>query len=65
MALLVLFYDENNKKVICNYSLDGSDLMLKKGYENEELNEENIIKNMVFISARKIINIEFFIFDNL
>ena len=59
VALLVLFYDENNKKVICNYSLDGSDLMLKKGYENEELNEENIIKNMVFISARKIINIEF------
>ena len=34
-------------------------LYLKKDNENEEFNEENIIKNFVFSSARKVIKIEF------
>ena len=34
-------------------------LYLKKDNENEEFNEENIIKNIVFSSARKVIKIEF------
>ena len=59
VAMMVKFYDGKNKSVIAGYSLDGDDFMLKKGYENEELNEENIIKNFVFIAARKVIKIEF------
>ena len=42
--MMIKFYDEKNKRSISNYSLDGDDFMLKKGYEKEELNEENIIK---------------------
>ena len=57
--MIVKFYDEKNKLGIVEYSLDGDDFMLKKGYENEELNEENIIKNFVVIAARKVIKIEF------
>ena len=57
--MMVKFYDEKNKLGIAGYSLDGDDFMLKKGYENGELNEENIIKNFVFIAARKVIKIEF------
>lgn len=56
--MMIKFYDEKNKCSIANYSLDGGDFMLKKGYEKEELNEENIIKNFVFIAARKVIKIE-------
>ena len=59
VAMMIKFYDEKNKCVIGGYSLDGDDFMLKKGYENEEFNEENIIKNFVFIAARKVIKIEF------
>ena len=51
IAMMIKFYDEKNKCVIGGYSLDGDDFMLKKGYENEEFNEENIIKNIVFSSA--------------
>ena len=58
VAMMIKFYDEKNKCSIANYSLDGDDFMLKKGYEKEELNEENIIKNFVFIAARKVIKIE-------
>ena len=59
VAMIVKFYDEKNKLGIVEYSLDGDDFMLKKGYENEELNEENIIKNFVVIAARKVIKIKF------
>ena len=59
VAMIIKFYDEKNKLGIVKYSLDGDDFMLKKGYENEELNEENIIKNFIFIAARKVIQIEF------
>ena len=58
VALAIKFYDEENKKAISGYKFDGGDFMLKKGYENEEINVENIIKNMVMIAARNIINIE-------
>ena len=59
VAMIIKFYDEKNKLGIVKYSLDGEDFMLKKGYQNEELNEENIIKNFIFIAARKVIQIEF------
>ena len=32
--------------------------MLLKGFENGEINEDNIIKNLIMISARKLITIE-------
>ena len=32
--------------------------MLLKGFENDEINEENIIKRLIMISARKLITIE-------
>ena len=59
VAMIITFYDEKNGIGIADYSLDGDDFMLKKGYEKEELSEENIIKNFVFIAARKVIKIEF------
>ena len=64
VAMMIKFYDDKNKRSIAGYSLDGDDFMLKKGYEKEELNETNIIKNFVFIAARKVINIEFEEFKN-
>ena len=59
VAMIITFYDEKNGIGIADYSLDGDDFMLKKGYEKEELSEENIIKNFAFIAARKVIKIEF------
>ena len=39
--------------------------MLKKGFENLEINNENIINNMIFIAARNLINIEFNEYKNI
>ena len=58
VALAIKFYDEKNKNAISGYKFDGGDFILKKGYENYEINEENIIKNMIVIAARKLIQIE-------
>ena len=58
IALVIKLYDEKNKKGISRWRFDGGDFMLLKGFENEEINESNIIKNLIMISARKLITIE-------
>ena len=58
IALMIKLYDEKNKKGISKWRLDGGDFMLLKGFEDDEINEENIIKRLKMISARKLINIE-------
>lgn len=58
IALVVKLYDENNKKGISKWRFDGGDFMLLKGFEKEEINEENILKKLLMISARKLITIE-------
>ena len=59
IALVVKLYDEKNKKGISKWRFDGGDFMLLKGFEKEEINEENILKKLLMISARKLITIEF------
>jgi hypothetical protein len=59
IALVVKLYDEKNKKGISKWRFDGGDFMLLKGFEKEEINEENILKKLLLISARKLITIEF------
>jgi len=58
IALVIKLYDEKNKKGISRWRFDGGDFMLLKGFENGEINEDNIIKNLIMISARKLITIE-------
>ena len=58
IALVVKLYDEKNKKGISRWRFDGGDFMLLKGFEEDEINEENIIKRLILISARKLISIE-------
>ena len=58
IALVIKFYDEKNKKGISRWRFDGGDFMLLKGFENEEINEENIMKKLIMIAARKFIDIE-------
>ena len=59
IALVVKLYDEKNKRGISKWRFDGGDFMLLKGFEKEEINEENILKKLLMISARKLITIEF------
>ena len=58
IALAIKLYDEENKKGVSKWRFDGGDFMLLKGFEDEEINEENIIKRLIVIAARKLINIE-------
>ena len=58
IAIVVKLYDEKNKKGISKWRFDGGDFMLLKGFENEEINEENILKKLLMIAARKLITIE-------
>ena len=58
IALVVKLYDEKNQKGISEWRFDGGDFMLLKGFEKEEINEENILKKLLMISARKLITIE-------
>lgn len=58
VALVVKLYDDKNKKAISKWRFDGGDFMLLKGFEDNEINEDNIIKRLVMISARKLITIE-------
>ena len=65
IALLISFYNEDEKTGVSKIRLDGDDFMLKKGFENLEINNENIINNMIFIAARNLINIEFNEYKNI
>lgn len=57
IALLVKFFDNKNNLGIGACRLGGGDFILEKGYENEEITYENILKRMKLIAARELIPI--------
>lgn len=59
VALLVKLYDDKEKKGLSEIRLDGGDFMLEKGFEDMDINFENILKKMKLIAARKLEPIEF------
>ena len=58
VALLIKLYDEKNKKGLSGIRLDGGDFMLEKGFEDYDLNFENVLKRMKLIAARSLVQIE-------
>ncbi len=54
VALLVKLYDEKRKMGLSEVRLDGGDFMLEKGFENYDINFENILRRMKLIAARKL-----------
>ena len=59
VAMLIELYDDKRKLGLSECRLDGGDFMLEKGFENQELTNENILRRMKLIAARKLISIEF------
>lgn len=57
IAMLIKLYDDENNKGIANCRLDGGDFMLLKGYENNEISCDNIIKHLKLIAARELVPI--------
>lgn len=57
IGLLIKFYDDEKGLGIGACKIGGGDFMLEKGYENEEINQENILKKMKLIAAREFIKI--------
>lgn len=57
IALLIKFYDGEKNLGIGACKIGGGDFMLEKGYENEEITQENILKRMKLIAAREFISI--------
>ena len=58
VALLINLYDEKNKKGLSGIRLDGGDFMLEKGFEDYDLNFENVLKRMKLIAARSLVQID-------
>lgn len=56
IALLVKMYDQKNKQGIAACKIGGGDFMLEKGYEDEPLTDENILKRMKLIAARDMVS---------
>ena len=59
IALLVKMYDQKNKQGIAACKIGGGDFILEKGYENEPLTHENILKRMKLIAARDMVSMNF------
>ena len=55
VALLVKIYDERTKSGLSECRLDGGDFMLEKGFEDENLSFDNILKRMKLIAARNLV----------
>lgn len=58
VALLIKLYDKKEKRGLSEVRLDGGDFMLEKGFENEKIDFENIMKNIRLIAARNLENME-------
>lgn len=54
VALLVKLYDDKGKKGLSEVRLDGGDFMIEKGFEDYNINFENVLKRMKLIAARKL-----------
>ena len=51
----ISLYNDDRKLGLSECRLDGGDFMLEKGFESENLDIENILKNMKLIAARNMI----------
>ena len=58
IANLIRLYDYDNKLALAECKIGGGDFILEKEYDQEPHTEENILKRMKLIAARKLINIE-------
>ncbi len=56
IALLVKMYDQKNKQGIAACKIGGGDFILEKGYEDDTLTHENILKRMKLIAARDMVS---------
>lgn len=54
VALLVKLYDDKEKRGLSEVRLDGGDFMIEKGFEDYDINFENVLKRMKLIAARKL-----------
>ena len=57
IGLLIKFYDSEKGLGLGACKIGGGDFMLEKGYENEDITQENILKRMKLIAAREFIPI--------
>lgn len=55
IALLIKLYDDKNNLGIGECKIGGGDFILEKGFEDEEITYENILKRLKLIAARKLI----------
>ena len=55
IARLVQYFDTKNSLGIGACHLGGGDFVLEKGYENEAISHENILKRMKLIAARELL----------
>lgn len=58
VALLIKLYDEKTKKGLSGVRLDGRDFMLEKGFEDYDLNSQNVLKRMKLIAARSLVQMK-------
>lgn len=58
VANLIRLYDYDKKLALAECKIGGGDFILEKEYDKEPHTEENILKRMHLIAARKLINIE-------
>ncbi len=56
IAMLINFFDAKSNLGIGSCKLGGGDFVLEKGYENEELTHENILRRMKLIAARELVS---------
>lgn len=55
IAMLIKLFDDKNHLGIGECRIGGGDFMLEKGFENETVTYENILKRLKLISARELI----------
>ena len=58
VALLIKFYNQKRKQGLSNIRLDGGDFMLEKGFEEDDITTENILKKMKLIAARNLVELD-------
>jgi len=58
VALLIKLYDEKSKKGLSGVRLDGGDFMIEKGFEDYDLNFENVLNRLKLIAARSLVQME-------
>ncbi len=58
VALLIKLYDCKEKRGLTEVRLDGGDFMIEKGFENYDINFENVLKRMKLTAIRKLESME-------